>query len=1319
MSICLLNYPNESDTHTSLVDEDLSNFLRKSNELNNTNSLLSCFQQQQQQQQQQHIQIAQVEDHSKNGEKARPMTLSESCTLSCYDVVVDRKDDRNYIKKDLSEDDSEEYSSESDNNDLDILNNGNHFFKDNMTANQLLLKDSADESSDISMGHIPNLSSSNESGNQDSPSDTPEDFMTGSMKRNEKSLKTNEERSSVSFDLVKKRHRKRGRQQQQQVEMSSTCYPGNRPFFCLPEIVVQPVAAKCDRENEYDSNDTRPKDVFIRKRGRPPKNRSSHSPKNSSASNEESSGKTKFHSVPMKSSSNNAFLRVPTITNNRSRSPSPTQISPVSSPSIMFSTSEGLSVISVRSVPCFYEGCSYNYKRSNSSIVEISDRSMSLPAKFDGYMFRACKKHNDHWKALEPDKRDICELCRGLNCNFDSSYAKVVSDSRGVEFTLCTTCIDRQAWMLGLPMTPTSKPPPIQSLEIPHEAKFMTRFASSPKRSINDMNEVDLVQSRTTTLDSRHNDTTTIRTSSNDLKDNIELKEQVNVASENIRTNLKERVPKNNTKENQASLDQEEDVCNHAEGSDISDQEENLMNKKNDSFVYTLYASQRPIVGWEEFAKGVTYIKTLISDGIIIHCDRHWDSLKGKTLRVLDEAPFFRLSIRSFPDDKLSNGSNTIESLFADSDIPPCTVIGEYAGKVLESRRNRHRLDRSYRCFPLNDELDLDANLFGNEMRFLRDCSQWETNRQSPPENVRFEWIDGRLLVISLRFISSNEELLANYADFSLSSSNSSPIPRLPPVAKDTKIENAKGIVRECCGSRSEYYLQMFHLIDSFNKESLCDEEYRNSAFNWFIEEGYLILIQKGKLTIPIYKRFPVKKGLANTTKNVRSAGSSICKDPEDWGYVAQYVHLDMVRAREDCWVTFKPSKLWNADAFRYALSEWWSSHDRTTTATLNSETIIGPTPVHSNVPYHGPPSNRDGSVNLLVASGVSAKPCNPSVVSNKFNDAHKTFELELGLDFLSPIVTSDPIALLSPYEQQRLLSKLQQKPSVVSSSPKTKRTSELSVPEIRRAELCFEETGSMIGQGLHGYVIKALWNGVPVAVRSAKTKSLEERDEFFDQCISSFILHPNIVAAYGICGLQSNEQENLALVMEYMSLGNLKHWLSTFPIDVQGLYIPRIALDVARAMEFLHSKGILHNSLKSRNIFMKGEILNNGLICGIEVKVGDVGINKSQSALSFIPTSEDSRFLAPEILSYKRYTASSDVYSFGMVLCHLFSEASSEPKDPSEVLLNSKFLKAWNGHWKVLISRCVHSNPNMRPSFLEIFQLLNVLHSESAIELF
>jgi predicted Ser/Thr protein kinase len=128
------------------------------------------------------------------------------------------------------------------------------------------------------------------------------------------------------------------------------------------------------------------------------------------------------------------------------------------------------------------------------------------------------------------------------------------------------------------------------------------------------------------------------------------------------------------------------------------------------------------------------------------------------------------------------------------------------------------------------------------------------------------------------------------------------------------------------------------------------------------------------------------------------------------------------------------------------------------------------------------------------------------------------------------------------------------------------------------------------------------------------------------------------------------HEGESQFLVMEYVAGASLRRLLqSRRTLPLQDAL--RIAVQVARALEEAHSKGVVHRDIKPENIL----ILGDGT-----VKVADFGIARAQdySTLtvtgSFIGTVQ---YMAPEV-----FTGSadfrSDIYSLGIVLYQMLAGA-------------------------------------------------------------
>lgn len=98
---------------------------------------------------------------------------------------------------------------------------------------------------------------------------------------------------------------------------------------------------------------------------------------------------------------------------------------------------------------------------------------------------------------------------------------------------------------------------------------------------------------------------------------------------------------------------------------------------------------------------------------------------------------------------------------------------------------------------------------------------------------------------------------------------------------------------------------------------------------------------------------------------------------------------------------------------------------------------------------------------------------------------------------------------------------------------------------------------------------------------------------------------HPNIVQFMGICH-HANQQ--LYIVTEYLPGGNLRNWIQAEreePRDLLSSYRKRLgfAIDTARALAYLHARGIIHRDLKLENLLLTENL---------RIKVCDFGFSRS-----------------------------------------------------------------------------------------------------------
>ncbi|KAG6737924.1 hypothetical protein POTOM_059456 [Populus tomentosa] len=193
----------------------------------------------------------------------------------------------------------------------------------------------------------------------------------------------------------------------------------------------------------------------------------------------------------------------------------------------------------------------------------------------------------------------------------------------------------------------------------------------------------------------------------------------------------------------------------------------------------------------------------------------------------------------------------------------------------------------------------------------------------------------------------------------------------------------------------------------------------------------------------------------------------------------------------------------------------------------------------------------------------------------------------------------------------------------------------------------------TIIGEGGFGKVyLGNLNDGRQVAVKLLSQSSRQGYKEFLAEVKLLIIVHHrNLVSLVGYC----NEQENMALVYEYMANGNLKDQLlenSTNMLNWRARL--QIAVDAAQGLEYLHNgcrPPIVHRDLKSSNILLTESF---------QAKIADFGLSKAFANEGDLHVITDPAgtpgYIDPEYRASGNLSKKSDVYSFGILLCELIT---------------------------------------------------------------
>ncbi|KAL4196745.1 hypothetical protein AMTRI_Chr04g247750 [Amborella trichopoda] len=235
---------------------------------------------------------------------------------------------------------------------------------------------------------------------------------------------------------------------------------------------------------------------------------------------------------------------------------------------------------------------------------------------------------------------------------------------------------------------------------------------------------------------------------------------------------------------------------------------------------------------------------------------------------------------------------------------------------------------------------------------------------------------------------------------------------------------------------------------------------------------------------------------------------------------------------------------------------------------------------------------------------------------------------------------------------------------------------------------------------------------GIEVAVKKFLDQDIsgDALEEFRSEIrIMKRLRHPNVVLFMGAV----TRAPNLSIVTEFLPRGSLYRLIHRPNNQLDERRRLRMALDVARGMNYLHNSTplIVHRDLKSPNLLVDKNWV---------VKVCDFGLSrmKHNTFLSSRSTAGTAEWMAPEVLRNEPSDEKCDVYSFGVILWELAT--MQQPwggMNPMQVVgavgFQHRRLDIPDDMDPVLgdiIRKCWQTDPKLRPSFSEIMAALKPL---------
>lgn len=254
----------------------------------------------------------------------------------------------------------------------------------------------------------------------------------------------------------------------------------------------------------------------------------------------------------------------------------------------------------------------------------------------------------------------------------------------------------------------------------------------------------------------------------------------------------------------------------------------------------------------------------------------------------------------------------------------------------------------------------------------------------------------------------------------------------------------------------------------------------------------------------------------------------------------------------------------------------------------------------------------------------------------------------------------------------------------------------------------------SLLGEGFFGEVHEGVYqkkNGekISVAVKTCKECAPDVREKFVGEAVIMKNLdHPNIVRLIGVI-----EEDPVWIVMELCQLGELGKYLSKNQQSLSSVTLVLFSLQICKALVYLQGVNMVHRDIAVRNV----------LVATPEcVKLGDFGLSRYiedeeyyKASVTRLPI----KWMAPESINFRRFTAASDVWMFAVCVWEIMSRG----KQPFHWLDNRDVINQLEQGNRLpkpeqcppalysLMTCCWSYDPRERPTFTELACNISDVH--------
>ncbi|CAD5325062.1 unnamed protein product [Arabidopsis thaliana] len=270
----------------------------------------------------------------------------------------------------------------------------------------------------------------------------------------------------------------------------------------------------------------------------------------------------------------------------------------------------------------------------------------------------------------------------------------------------------------------------------------------------------------------------------------------------------------------------------------------------------------------------------------------------------------------------------------------------------------------------------------------------------------------------------------------------------------------------------------------------------------------------------------------------------------------------------------------------------------------------------------------------------------------------------------------------------------------------------DLSTQKVKeRGKSKIDKKSSKFAHGKYSQIYHGEYEGKAVALKIITAP--EDSDDIFlgarlekefivEATLLSRLSHPNVVKFVGV-------NTGNCIITEYVPRGSLRSYLHK--LEQKSLPLEQLidfGLDIAKGMEYIHSREIVHQDLKPENVLIDNDF---------HLKIADFGIACEEEYCDVLGDNIGTyRWMAPEVLKRIPHGRKCDVYSFGLLLWEMVAGALpyEEMKFAEQIAYAVIYKKIrpviptdCPAAMKELIERCWSSQTDKRPEFWQIVKVL------------